>query len=75
MTKRTLDVQQLNELDDYGLGEALRERRQELLQLRLQRATGQLEQHRRIREVRRGIARVHTIIRVRGLTEVSERPG
>jgi large subunit ribosomal protein L29 len=75
MTKRTLDVQQLNELDDYGLSEALRERRQELLQLRLQRATGQLEQHRRIREVRRGIARVHTIIRVRGLAEATEGPG
>jgi large subunit ribosomal protein L29 len=75
VTKRTLDVQQLNELDDYGLTEALRERRQELLQLRLQRATGQLEQHRRIREVRRGIARVHTIIRVRDLAEASEGPG
>jgi large subunit ribosomal protein L29 len=75
VTKRSLDVQQLNELDDYGLGEALRERRQELLQLRLQRATGQLEQHRRIREIRRGIARIHTITRIRDLAQASEGPG
>jgi large subunit ribosomal protein L29 len=75
VTKRTIDVQHLNELDDYGLGEALRERRQELLQLRLQRATGQLEQHRRIREIRRGIARIHTILRIRDLAKASEGPG
>ena len=75
MTKRSVDVQQLRDLDDVGLEEALRERRQELLQLRLQRATGQLEQHRRIREVRRGIARVHTLIRSRSLIDVVEGPG
>ncbi|MGH7611370.1 MAG: 50S ribosomal protein L29 [Candidatus Dormibacteria bacterium] len=62
MTKRSADVQQLREMDDIGLEEALVERRRELLQLRLQRATGQLEHHRRIREVRRGIARVHTLV-------------
>jgi large subunit ribosomal protein L29 len=75
VTKRTIDVQHLNELDDYGLGEALRERRQELLQLRLQRATGQLEQHRRIREIRRGFALIHTILRIRDLAQASEGPG
>ncbi|MGH7640499.1 MAG: 50S ribosomal protein L29 [Candidatus Dormibacteria bacterium] len=69
MTKRALDVQQLREGDDIALAEALQARQQELLQLRLQRATGQLEQHRRIREVRRGIARVHTLIRERALQE------
>jgi large subunit ribosomal protein L29 len=69
MTKRTIDVQQLRDLDDVGLEDALRDRRQELLQLRLQRATGQLEQHRRIREIRRGIARVHTLIRARAIED------
>lgn len=71
MTKRTIEVQQLRELDDIGLEEALRDRRQELLQLRLQRATGQLEQHRRIREIRRGIARVHTLIRARTIEDAT----
>lgn len=75
MTKRSNDVQQLRDLDDIGLEEALRERRQELLQLRLQRATGQLEQHRRIREVRRGIARVHTLVRARSLADLAEERG
>ncbi|HVC40292.1 MAG TPA: 50S ribosomal protein L29 [Candidatus Dormibacteraeota bacterium] len=75
MTKQTLDVQQLRDLDDLGLVEALRDRRQELLQLRLQRATGQLEQHRRIREVRRGIARVHTLIRAREIEDLAGEPG
>ncbi|HEY6538282.1 MAG TPA: 50S ribosomal protein L29, partial [Candidatus Dormibacteraeota bacterium] len=74
--KRALDVQHLRELDDLGLEEALRDRRQELLQLRLQRATGQLEQHRRIREIRRGIARAQTLIRARELEDLaSGEPG
>ncbi|MGH7666497.1 MAG: 50S ribosomal protein L29 [Candidatus Dormibacteria bacterium] len=75
MTKRALDVQQLRDLDDVGLEDTLRERRQELLQLRLQRATGQLEQHRRIREVRRGIARVHTLVRARQIEDSLGEPG
>ncbi len=70
--KQRDDLQRLRDLDDYGLGQALRERRQELLQLRLQRATGQLEQHRRIREVRRGIARVNTLQRGRELADAEE---
>lgn len=75
MTKQAVDVQQLRDLDDIGLEDALRDRRQELLQLRLQRATGQLEQHRRIREVRRGIARVHTLIRARAIEDAAGEPG
>jgi large subunit ribosomal protein L29 len=75
MSKRRDDQQALSDLDDIGLAEALSERRQELLQLRLQRATGQLEQHRRIREVRRGIARVLTLIRGRELAALMEEQG
>jgi large subunit ribosomal protein L29 len=75
VTKRAIEVQQLRELDDIGLEEALRDRRQELLQLRLQRATGQLEQHRRIREIRRGIARVHTLIRARAIEDAAGSAG
>ncbi|MGA2872698.1 MAG: 50S ribosomal protein L29 [Candidatus Dormibacteria bacterium] len=72
MSKHQVELQTLRDLDDVGLTTALSERYQELLQLRLQRATGQLEQHRRIREVRRGIARVHTLLRLRALADVAE---
>ncbi|MHB1500861.1 MAG: 50S ribosomal protein L29 [Candidatus Dormibacteria bacterium] len=72
MSKHRDELQQLRDLDDFGLTQALADRRQELLQLRLQRATGQLEQHRRIREVRRGIARVITLLRGRQLADLME---
>jgi large subunit ribosomal protein L29 len=72
MSRQRVELQMLRDLDDIGLTDALGERRQELLQLRLQRATGQLEQHRRIREVRRGIARIHTLLRLRALADLAE---
>ncbi len=75
MSKLADELQQLRDQDDLGLGQVLAERRQELLQLRLQRATGQLEQHRRIREVRRGVARVETLLRARHLTDEAEEAG
>ncbi|NNM96635.1 MAG: 50S ribosomal protein L29 [Candidatus Dormibacteraeota bacterium] len=72
MSKHRDELQQLRDLDDFGLTQILSERRQELLQLRLQRATGQLEQHRRIREIRRGIARIRTLLRGRQLADLLE---
>ena len=72
MSKHRDELQLLRDMDDYGLTQTLAERRQELLQLRLQRATGQLEQHRRIREVRRGITRVITLLRGRQLADLME---
>ncbi len=72
MSKHRDELQQLRDLDDFGLNQILSERRQELLQLRLQRATGQLEQHRRIREIRRGIARIRTLLRGRQLADLLE---
>lgn len=72
MSKHADELQQLRDQDDIGLDQVLGERRLELLQLRLQRATGQLEQHRRIREVRRGVARVETLLHARRLTDEAE---
>jgi len=72
VSKHRDELQQLRDLDDFGLTQTLSERRQELLQLRLQRATGQLEQHRRIREIRRGIARIRTLLRGRQLADQLE---
>ncbi len=49
------------------LAKKLVDLKEELFKLRFQLATGQLENPMRIREVRRGIARVQTIIREREL--------
>jgi large subunit ribosomal protein L29 len=45
----------------------VRELKEELFNLRFQAATGQLESHGRLSEVRKEIARVYTIIREREL--------
>lgn len=58
---------ELRELTDAELVERLREAKAELFNLRVQSATGQLDNHRRLRVVRREIARIYTIIREREL--------
>jgi large subunit ribosomal protein L29 len=45
----------------------LREAKEELFNLRFQAATGQLESHGRLREVKREIARIYTVMREREL--------
>ncbi len=47
------------------LAEALRALRKEALNLRFQRASGQLEATSRVREVRRDIARIQTVVNER----------
>ena len=54
-------------LADEVLAERLKEAREELFNLRFQGATGQLENHGRLRAVRRDIARIYTILREREL--------
>ena len=58
---------ELRELTDEELIERLRESKEELFNLRFQVATGQLDNNRRLRTVRREIARVYTILREREL--------
>jgi large subunit ribosomal protein L29 len=53
------------------LQEQLEKDRQELFNLRFQSATQQMENTRRIREVRKNIARILTILSERGLREVA----
>jgi large subunit ribosomal protein L29 len=52
----------------------LKEAKEELFNLRFQAATGQLETHGRLREVRREIARIYTVMRERelGIVTVTE---
>ena len=58
---------ELRELSDEELVERLRESKEELFNLRFQMATGQLDNNRRLRTVRREIARIYTVMREREL--------
>jgi large subunit ribosomal protein L29 len=60
-----IKVGELRNLDD--LTSKLRESKEELFNLRFQGATGQLENHGRLRAVRKDIARIYTILREREL--------
>ena len=58
---------ELRENSDEELVSKLREAKAELFNLRVQGATGQLDNHRRLQIVRRDIARIYTIMREREL--------
>ncbi|BCJ64574.1 50S ribosomal protein L29 [Polymorphospora rubra] len=58
---------ELRELSDEELVTKLREAKAELFNLRVQSATGQLDNNRRLQVVRREIARIYTIMREREL--------
>jgi large subunit ribosomal protein L29 len=57
----------LRQYSAEDLATKVRELKEELFNLRFQAATGQLENHGRLSEVRKEIARVYTIIREREL--------
>ncbi len=57
----------LRELSDESLAEELKKAKAELFNLRFQSATGQLDNHARLRAVRKDIARIYTIMREREL--------
>ena len=54
------------------LNKLVLELKEELFTLRFQGATGQLESHGRLREVRKDIARVYTVLQERNLGIVDE---
>ena len=58
---------QLRGFDDDRLVDELRKAKEELFNLRFQSATGQLENHGRLRAVRKDIARIYTELREREL--------
>ena len=72
----SITAAELRELDGDELVQRLRESKEELFNLRFQMATGQLENNRRLRTVRRDIARIYTIMRERelGLTVSPDQP-
>jgi large subunit ribosomal protein L29 len=57
------DIKSVRDKDDARLKEDLVALKKEQFNLRFQQATGQLEKSSRIREVRRAIARVQTVLR------------
>ena len=58
---------ELRELSEQELVARLREAKAELFNLRVQSATGQLDNNRRLQVIRREIARIYTIMREREL--------
>jgi len=58
---------ELRNLSDAELTAKLLESKEELFNLRFQGATGQLENHGRLRAVRKDIARIYTVLREREL--------
>jgi large subunit ribosomal protein L29 len=58
---------ELRELSEEELVTRLRDAKAELFNLRVQAATGQLDNNRRLQVVRREIARIYTIMREREL--------
>ena len=68
MTKAT----ELREMDPDDLETRLAEASQELFNLRFQLATGQHDNSARVSEVRRDIARIHTILREKEIAAAEE---
>jgi large subunit ribosomal protein L29 len=58
-------AEELRELDVNGLMGQLAEAKQEYFNLRFQHVTGQLDNTSRLREVRRQVARINTLLRSR----------
>jgi large subunit ribosomal protein L29 len=68
----SLTANELRSSTEEELGSKLAEAKEELFNLRFQGATGQLENHGRLRAVRKEIARIYTVMRERELGIVVE---
>ena len=64
---KNLSPQDLDKIEDSLLVEELRKAKEELFNLRFQSATGQLDNHGRLKAVKRDIARIYTVLREREL--------
>ena len=60
-----MEAPQLRSMDDVALQKQLDDLQQEMFNMRFQRAAGQLPNFNRLRQVRRDIARVKTVLRER----------
>ncbi|MFA5605982.1 MAG: 50S ribosomal protein L29 [Leucobacter sp.] len=64
---KELAITELDTFENERLAEELKKAKAELFNLRFQSATGQLESHGRVRQVKRDIARIYTVLREREL--------
>ncbi|MDO5533806.1 MAG: 50S ribosomal protein L29 [Propionibacteriaceae bacterium] len=69
---KALVAADLRGLSREELNKMVLELKEELFSLRFQGATGQLESHGRLREVRKDIARVYTVLQERNLGIVED---
>ena len=67
MANNALTAAELRGLSGKELNAQVLELKEELFNLRFAAATGQLESHGRLREVRKDIARVYTVLQERNL--------
>ncbi|PID97828.1 MAG: 50S ribosomal protein L29 [Actinobacteria bacterium] len=67
MAKKGLTTVELDAMDDAQLSKELEKAKAELFNLRFSQAVGSLEDHGRMKTVRRDIARIYTIAREREL--------
>jgi large subunit ribosomal protein L29 len=70
-----VEAKQFREMNSDELAQKRRELKEEIFHLRLRRATGQLESSMKLRQTRRDIARLETILReskIRGSGETVE---
>ena len=64
-----MKIKELRELSNKELNDKIKESKEELFNLRMKQATGSLEKPSRVRELRKDVARMKTIIRERELNE------
>ncbi len=65
-------MEELRKLSTEDLNKKIKENKEELFNLRLSQATGSLEKPTRLRELRKEVAKMKTIIRERELEKVEE---
>ena len=68
-----LKVSELRELGKEEVERKLEETKEELFNLRFQNATGQLDNYKRIRDLKRDVARIKTLLREQEIAEADER--
>jgi large subunit ribosomal protein L29 len=66
-----MKAQEIRDLETDELHGRIAELKEELFNLRFQLATGQLDNHRRMRSVKQDIARIRTILRERDFAAVA----
>ncbi len=68
-----MNAKELQDFSEDQLKEKLAETKEELFNIRFQNATGQLDNYKRIGELRKDVARIKTLLRQQELGSASDR--